>query len=88
MRVLEGATGVGHGNGPWGGRAHSRVKSSVLEVQTAPPMTSLCPLMYFDTEFTETSAPSLCRRRDCHSVAPRSAFSRRFNRDDEAVPAE
>ena len=29
----------------------------------------------------------ISRRRDCHSAAPPSPFSRRFNRDDEGVPA-
>ena len=28
------------------------------------------------------------RRRDCHAAAPPSPFSRRFNRDDEGVPAK
>ena len=28
------------------------------------------------------------RRRDCHSAAPPSPFSRRFNSDDEGVPAK
>ena len=31
---------------------------------------------------------SSSRRRDCHSAAPPSPFSKRFNRDDEGVPAK
>ena len=34
------------------------------------------------------SAGSNSHRRDCHSAAPHSPFSRRINRDDEGVPAK
>ena len=35
-----------------------------------------------------TSAGSYSRRRDCHSAAPPSPFSRRISGDNEGVPAK
>ena len=32
--------------------------------------------------------PDLSRRRDCHSAAPPSPFSRRFNKDEEGVSSK
>ena len=36
---------------------------------------------------TKRTCPPPSRRRDCHSAAPPSLFTRRFNRGEEGVPA-
>ena len=66
---------------------------SVLYEDPTEMALAVCPLTHFHAavqHYNGTAGTWGCgsRRRDCHSAAPPSTYSRCFNRDGERAPAK